>query len=96
MQVLFTGSESIQGMKRDTGAAYGPFYKLHYLTPFSGVMSDSRQVSGNGYIPKEISVSAEVFAQLQDCKPMTKIEILAEPDPANLNRTIVAGVRAAQ
>jgi len=93
MQVLFTGSESIQGKKRDTGAAYGPFYKLHYLTPFVGVMSDSRQVSGNGYIPKEISVSAEVFAQLQECKPMSKIEILAEPDPSNLNRTIVAGVK---
>jgi len=94
MQVLFTGSESIQGKKRDTGAVYGPFYKLHYLTPFVAVASDNRTVSGNGYIPKEISVSAEVFAQLQECKPMSKIEIVAEPDPNNLNRTIVAGVKS--
>lgn len=96
MQILFVGSESIQGKKKDTGAPYGPFYKLHYLTAFSGVNTESRQVSGNGFIPKEVSVSADVFQQLQSCKPLTRIQVVTEADPENMSRTIIVSVKAAE
>jgi len=94
MKILYVGSESIQGVKKATGEAYGPFYKMYYLAPVQTVQRDTRTVMGTGYTPQEISISPEVFAQLQQVKPLTQIGLVVEADPTNLRRNIITGVAA--
>jgi len=95
MQITFVGCESIEGVKRATGEAYGPFYKLYYLAPVQTVSSATRTVSGVGFTPKDISITETVFHQLKAIKPLQKVELVVEADPSNLNRNVIVGVKAA-
>lgn len=94
MEIIFCGCESIQGVKKATGEAYGPFYKLYYLAPVQLVSKDTRTVSGVGYVPKDVSIDQQCFQALQTCKPLSKITLIVQPDPNNLQRTVITGVQS--
>jgi hypothetical protein len=94
MQLIYVGSESVQGKKKGTGEPYGPFYQFHYVTPNESVNTANRQVSANGFQPQTLSVSKEVFDQCNTLKPLTKVSVDLTPDPKNFNRTIVTSVSA--
>ncbi|NQX97362.1 MAG: hypothetical protein HRT73_05710 [Flavobacteriales bacterium] len=93
MQVQYLGCESIQGKKRGTGEAYGPFFKLYYLVPVEEINTENRKISGGGFSPQEVSISYEVFEKTKNIAGLALVEVHVGADPKNLNRTVVSSVR---
>lgn len=92
MSIIFLGVESAQGKKKEGGTPYGPFYTLYHATRIQQVNRDNRQVNGHGLRVQEVNISPELFDKFYGVTPLTKCEIVLEPDPNNFARTIIADV----
>lgn len=92
MKVMVIGVQHSRGVSK-AGQSYD-FAKLDYGVPVRPVSSEKRQVRGFGFEVQQVSIDPSCIPQFEKIRLPAEVELLVSPDPANLQRNIVTGIKA--
>ena len=93
MELTFIGASRRQGKSKNTGNDYD-MAMLKYAIPMESKDSELNRFTAHGHQEKEINIDPDCLSQFFKCELGDKIAVNVQPDPRNMNRTIVTGVIA--
>jgi len=94
MKVLVLNVERARGVSSKNGREYD-ICTLTYCVPVENISKENRQVVGYGLRAQELGLDPAVLPQFSKHTFPAELDLIIEPDPRNMNRNLVKGVRGA-
>lgn len=91
MPFVFLGVTRDAGTSKKTGNAYD-ITQVHFAVDATASKRPDRKGAA-GLEPQALALAPEAFAALAKIEPLTAVNFEFEPDPSNLQRNRVVGVR---
>jgi hypothetical protein len=93
MKVMVVSAQRARGTSAKNGNDYD-ICNLMVATPVENVSRPTRQVIGYGYQTQEIQLDPLCLGQFSKSVYPCVMDLIIEPDPRNMNRSICKGIVA--
>jgi hypothetical protein len=93
MKVMVVSAQRARGTSAKTQNEYD-ICNLIVATPVENMSRPNRQVTGYGYQTQEIQLDPLCLGQFSKASYPCVMDLIIEPDPRNMNRSICKGIAA--